>query len=113
MRPLISSVTVLLLLSACATNPAPRDTVARLDASHPRYDSAKCRQARAEAQQYNEHRIVRAVVGVGGNVVMPFAGAAAGGALTHRLEKKKARLNHAVARACLDDPLARKAVATR
>ncbi|AYV49187.1 hypothetical protein CFHF_12750 [Caulobacter flavus] len=113
MRPLIPSVAALLVLSACATHPAPRDTVAKLDASNPRYESAKCRKARAEAEQYNEHRIVRAVVGVGGNVVMPFAGAAAGGALTHRLEKKKAKLNHAVARACLDDPLARKAVAAR
>ncbi|MFT4253048.1 MAG: hypothetical protein QM608_11235 [Caulobacter sp.] len=113
MRPLIPSVAALLVLSACASNPAPRDTVARLDPSQPRYDSAQCRRARAEAEQYNDHRIVRAVVGVGGNVVVPFAGAAAGTALTHRLEKKKAKLNHAVAKACLDDPLAQKAVAAR
>ena len=62
MRPLIPSLAALLVLSACASNPAPRDTIAKLDKSHPRDDSAKCRQARAEAEQYNEHRIVRAVV---------------------------------------------------
>lgn len=113
MRPPIPSLALLLVLSACASNPAPKDTIAKLDKRQPAYDSPECQRARAEAEQYNEHRIVRAVVGVGGNVVVPFAGAAAGTALTHRLEKKKARLNHAVASSCLGDPLGQKAVAAR
>ncbi|MBI1682509.1 hypothetical protein [Caulobacter hibisci] len=115
MRPPIPSLAVL-LLSACATAPAPKDTIAKLDKTQPAYGSPECQKARAEAEQYNDHRIVRAVVGVGGNVVAPLAGAAAGTALTQRLEKKKAKLNHAVASSCLSDPLAGgdpKAVATR
>ena len=106
MRPVIPSLAVCLILAGCVTAQAPAKTLAQLDPNDPQYPSARCAEARATASDYNDHPMVRTAMGVGGNVVAPFAGTAASVVVSRKLDKKRDKLNRRVAAACVSDPLA-------
>ena len=111
MRPLLAG----LLFAATLAGPAvagetPKTTVAQLDVADPKYGTEHCEKARTDAGDYNDHSLIRTVVGVGGNLVVPFAGTAAGTALGMKLDQKKAKLSRKLAVACVSDPLNEPAV---
>jgi hypothetical protein len=99
----LAIVGLALMLSACATT--PRETVAKLDPRDPRWDSRACEQARAEAQAFNDHKEGRVVIGVLGNLVVPFAGSAAAFAMDRMQADERKALSHKVKAACISDPL--------
>jgi len=106
MRTILSCGLAALLLAGCATS--PRQTAAELNRRDPEYATRECRQARAEAAQFDEQRNGRMIVAVAGNLVVPFAGAAAGAAMGKIKEDRKRDLNKRLRGACTSDPLARR-----
>jgi hypothetical protein len=106
MRPILAGLLLTAMLAGHAVaGEAPRKTVAQLDIADPKYATEHCEAARTKAGGYNDHSLVRTAVTVGGNLVVPFAGAAAGTVLGLKLDKKKDKLNHRLATACVSDPL--------
>ena len=105
MRAPLPGLALCLILAGCVTPEAPKKTLAGLDVQDPLYATAGCEQARAAAGDYKEHPILRTAMGIGGNVVAPFAGTAAAMAVGNRLDKKKTTLNRRTAAACVSDPL--------
>lgn len=99
----LAVVGLALLLAACAS--APRDTVAKLDRTDPRWDSRACEKARAEAQAFNDNKEGRVVIGVLGNLAIPFAGTAAALYMDRMQEDERRALRHKVKAACISDPL--------
>ena len=95
-----------LLLAGCASS--PRDTAAGLNRHDARYASRECRQTRREAAQFDENRNGRMIVAVAGNLVVPFAGTAAGVAMGKLKDDHKRDLNGRLRAACTSDPLARR-----
>jgi hypothetical protein len=93
-----------LLVTGCATS--PRQTAAELNRRDPEYATRECRQARAEAAQFDEQRNGRMIVALAGNLVVPFAGTAAGAAMGKIKEDRKKALNRRLRGACTSDPLA-------
>jgi hypothetical protein len=83
----------------------PVKTVAKLDAKDPKYDTEACKAARAKAIDYEEPGLVKKVLGMGGNALVPFAGTAASTALGMQQDSKQAKLSRQVAAACVSDPL--------
>ena len=92
-----------LMFAGCAT--APRDTVAKLDRTDPKWDSRACERARAEAQAFNDNKEGRVVIGVLGNLAIPFAGSAAAFAMDRMQDDERKALRHKVRAACVSDPL--------
>ncbi|HEX7948135.1 MAG TPA: hypothetical protein VF495_25945 [Phenylobacterium sp.] len=104
-RPLIL-LAAALSLTACAA--APQKIVAGLDLRDPEYRTRDCRLARREAAQFDENRNGRMIVAVAANLVVPFAGTAAGAAMAKVKEDRKREINARVRGACISDPLARR-----
>jgi len=106
LRRTLTSAAALLMLAGCAT--APRDTVAGLNKRDPEYRTRDCRQARAAAARFKDHKEGRLVLALAGNMVVPFAGTAAAAAMGAMQEDDKEALNKRVKAACISDPLKRK-----
>jgi hypothetical protein len=83
----------------------PVKTVAKLDAKDPKYDTEACKALRAKAIDYEEPGLMKTVIGVGGNALVPFAGTAASTAIGMREGGKQNKLSKQVAVACVSDPL--------
>lgn len=103
---IILAVGAALTLAACAT--APKDTVASLNKRDPEYRTRDCRQARAAAARYKDHKEGRLALAVAGNLIVPFAGTAAAATIAAMQEDDKEALNKRVKAACISDPLAKK-----
>jgi hypothetical protein len=63
------------LLQGCLTS--PKQTVLNLDTTDRKWTSKTCVEARQEAAQYKDHTAARLALGVGGNLIVPFAGTGA------------------------------------
>lgn len=111
MRSLFVLGAAAVALSACATT--PRKTVQSLDPHDRRWSSTECFQARRAAEQFEEHKNGRMVVGLVGNFIIPFAGTAAALAMNHLKDDDREALNQRVRAACVSDPLKGKRVARR
>ena len=111
MRPTMIGAVLALSSASMASAPLaqagepPVKTVAKLDAKDPKYDTEACKAARTKAIDYEEPGLVKKVLGMGGNALVPFAGTAASTALGLQQDSKQARLNRQVAAACVSDPL--------
>ena len=111
MRPTLIGAVLALSSAPLAMAPLARageqpvKTVAKLDAKDPKYHTEACKAARAKAIDYQEPGLVKKVLGMGGNALVPFAGTAASTALGLQQDSKQARLNRQVAIACVSDPL--------
>ena len=106
MRPMFAGVVLATVLATSATaGDEPVRTVAKLDAKDPKYDTEGCRAARAKAIDYEEPGLMKRVVGIGGNALVPFAGTAASTAMGLQQNSKQAKLSKEVAVACVSDPL--------
>jgi hypothetical protein len=99
----IATACLALMLGACAT--APRETVAKLDRNDPRWDSRACKKARAEAQAFNDQKEGRVVIGVLGNMAIPFVGTAAALYMDRMQDDERKALRQKVKAACISDPL--------
>lgn len=93
-----------LALAGCATVEAPRDLALQMDAASPRYDTEPCRQARQEAQAFDDKIGFRAGAGVAlglmlGPIGLPIA-ASIDMQQTERRRESVARL-----KAACDGPL--------
>jgi len=106
LRRFLTAGAVLLMLGGCATS--PHKTVSELNRRDPEYRSRDCRQARAAVARYDDQKDGRAVIAIAGNLVVPFAGAAAAAAMSKMKDDDREALNARVRRACVSDPLARK-----
>jgi hypothetical protein len=103
MRRLVVLSLAALMLVGCATS--PKTTVASLNRHDPEYRTRDCRQARREAARFDDNRNGRMVVAVAGNLVVPFAGTAAGAVMSKVKDDAKRDLNHKIRAACTSDPL--------
>lgn len=83
----------------CVTN--PKKTVLNLDTTDPKWVSKKCVAARKAVYEYDDHGNTRMVLGVAGNLVVPFAGTASSLALSQRQDKHRKVLNARVQRDCV------------
>jgi hypothetical protein len=106
LRRFLTAGAVLLMLGGCATS--PHRTVSNLDRRDPEYRSRDCRQARAAVNRYDDNKDGRVVIAIAGNLVVPFAGAAAAAAMSKMKDDDREALNARVRGACVSDPLARK-----
>jgi hypothetical protein len=59
--------------------------------------------ARKAVYEFNDHGNLRTVVGVAGNLVVPFAGAGASLALTGKQQHEREALNDRVLHACMSN----------
>ena len=91
----------LLACTACATN--PKTTVANLDSTDRRWNTRNCIKARKAVYEFNDHHNLHTVMGVAGNLVVPFAGAAADLTMSGSQQKERERLNTWVLNACVSD----------
>lgn len=89
----------LVTAGGCVTN--PKKTVLDLDSTDPKWVSRKCVDARKAVYAYNDHSNTRTVVGIAGNLVVPFAGAASSLALSKAQDHKRRELNDEVMSACV------------
>lgn len=112
MRPILIGAVLALSSAPLAFAPLaqagepPVKTVAKLDAKDPKYDTEACKAVRAKAIDYEETGgLVKKVIGMGGNALVPFAGTAASTALGMRDDGKQNKLSKQVAAACVSDPL--------
>jgi hypothetical protein len=95
----------LAFVPAAQAGEPPVKTVAKLDAKDPKYDTEACKAVRAKAIDYEEPGLMKKVIGMGGNALVPFAGTAASTALGMREGGKQNKLSKQVAVACVSDPL--------
>lgn len=95
------AVAALVAAAGCATN--PKTTVANLDTTDHRWTSRQCVAARKAVYQFNDHHNLHTVMGVAGNLVLPFAGAAADLTMSGEQQKERERLNNWVLDACVSD----------
>ena len=106
MRPIVIGAVLALLATPLAlAGEPPVKTVAKLDAKDPKYDTPACKAAREKAIDYEEPGLMKKVVGVGGNALIPFAGTAASTAMGMKEGGKQTKLSKQVASACVSDPL--------
>ena len=91
----------LLACTACATN--PKTTVANLDSTDRRWNTRQCIAARKAIYEFNDHHNLHTVMGVAGNLVVPFAGAAADLTMSGQQQKEREHLNTWVLSACVSD----------
>jgi hypothetical protein len=111
LRRFLTAGGVMLMLAGCATS--PHTTVSQLNRSDPEYRTRDCRQARAAVAHYDDNKDGRAVIAIAGNLIVPFAGAAAAAAMSKMKDDDREALNERVRRACVSDPLRGKRVARR
>jgi len=114
MRQALGAGVLALVLGACATS--PRETVLALDTTDRKWSTRECREARKAAAAFDEHKDGMRVIGLVGNLIVPFAGTATTFAMNRFRDDERAELNHRVRAACASDPLKGKAgrrVATR
>ena len=93
-------------LSACATS--PKSTLSELNRKDPAFGSKQCVAARKAAARYDDNKDGKLVIGLLGNLVVPFAGTAAAAAMTGLQQDDQKALNHRLRAACTSDPLAKK-----
>lgn len=106
MRPILIGAALALMVAPLAqAGEPPVKTVAKLDAKDPKYDTQACKAIRAKAIDYEEPDLMKKVIGVGGNALVPFAGTAASTALGMQQGSKQTKLSKEVAAACVSDPL--------
>ena len=106
MRPILIGAALALMFAPLAqAGEPPVKTVAKLDAKDPKYDTEACKAVRAKAIDYEEPGLMKKVIGVGGNALVPFAGTAASTAMGMREGGKQTKLSQQVAVACVSDPL--------
>jgi len=91
----------LLAGAGCATN--PKTTVANLDSTDRRWNTRQCIAARKAVYEFNDHHNLHTIMGVAGNLVIPFAGAAADLTMSGEQQKERERLNTWVLDACVSD----------
>ena len=87
--------------AGCATN--PKTTVANLDTTDRRWNTRQCVAARKAVYRFNDHHNLHTVMGVAGNLVIPFAGAAADLTMSGEQQKERERLNDWVLDACVSN----------
>src|SRR5207249_3722178 len=85
-------------LQGCATT--PKQTVLNLDTTDRKWASRRCVEARKEAARYNDHTRTKLALGVGGNLVVPFAGTGAALAWSASQRKSMTRLDRKIVAAC-------------
>ena len=95
------ALAALLASAGCATN--PKTTVANLDSTDRRWNTRQCIAARKAVFQFNDHHNLHTVMGVAGNLVVPFAGAAADLTMSGQQQHERERLNTWVLNACVSD----------
>lgn len=91
----------LLAGAGCATN--PKTTVADLDSTDRRWNTHQCIAARKAVYEFNDHHNLHTVMGVAGNLVVPFAGAAADLTMSGQQQKERERLNNWVLNSCVSN----------
>ena len=96
-----AALAALLASAGCATN--PKTTVANLDSTDRRWNTHQCIAARKAIYQFNDHHNLHTVMGVAGNLVVPFAGAAADLTMSGQQQKEREHLNTWVLNACVSD----------
>lgn len=96
-----AAVVALLACSGCATN--PKTTVANLDSTDRRWNTRQCISARKAVFRFNDHHNLHTVMGVAGNLVLPFAGAAADLTMSGKQQHERETLNNRVLDACVSD----------
>ena len=97
----LGAMAVAALLAGCATN--PKTTVANLDSTDRRWNTRECIAARKAIYQFNDHHNLHTVMGVAGNLVVPFAGVAADLTMSGQQQHERERLNTWVLNACVSD----------
>lgn len=90
-------------LQACASS--PKQTVLNLDTTDRKWTSKRCVAARQEAARYNDHTRAKIALGMGGNMVVPFAGTGATLAWNASQRKSMNRLNRKIVSACVTQPV--------
>jgi hypothetical protein len=95
------AVAALLAGAGCATN--PKTTVANLDSTDRRWNTRQCIAARKAVYKFNDHHNLHTVLGVAGDLVVPFAGAGADLAMSSGQQHERERLNDWVLSACVSD----------
>lgn len=106
MRSFLVMAAAGLVLTGCASS--PKSTLAELNSRDPAYRSRECVQARRAVAAYDDHKEGKVVIGLLGNLVVPFAGTAATAVMTGMQEDDKKALNHRLRAACTSDPLAKR-----
>ncbi len=89
-------------LGGCVTS--PKQTVLNLDTTDRRWTSRKCVAAREQVYQWDDQHGLKTVVGVAGNLVVPFAGTAGSLAITAGQRREREALNRQVLAACVTPP---------
>ena len=97
----VMALAALIACAACATN--PKTTVANLDSTDRRWNTRQCIAARKAIYQFNDHHNLHTVMGVAGNLVVPFAGVAADLTMSGEQQHERERLNTWVLNACVSD----------
>ena len=111
LRSLLILAAAAVAISACAT--APKSTVSELNRKDPAFGSRECVAARKAAAGYDDNKEGKVVIGLLGNLIVPFAGTAAAAAMTVLQQDDQKALNHRLRAACTSDPMARRRVARR
>ena len=91
----------LLASAGCATN--PKTTVANLDSTDRRWNTRQCVAARKAVYQFNDHHNLHTVMGVAGNIIVPFAGVAADLTMSSQQQHERETLNDRVLNTCVSD----------
>ena len=94
-------VGVLLLASACQTN--PKQTVLNLDTTDRKWNSQRCVAARKAVYRYNDGERMRAAAGLA-NYVTPYVGTAVSTLLNLGKDPQRERLNAIVKAECVSPP---------
>ena len=95
------AVAALLASAGCATN--PKTTVANLDSTDRRWNTRQCVAARKAIYQFNDHHNLHTVMGVAGNIIVPFAGVAADLTMSSQQQHERETLNDRVLNTCVSD----------
>ncbi len=98
-------------LAGCATT--PKQTVLSLDTTDRKWSSRRCVEARKEAADYKDYTRAKLALGVGGNLLVPFAGTGAALAWNASQRKSMNRLDRKIVAACVSHPAPGSHVATR
>ena len=97
----MAAAAALITSAGCATN--PKTTVANLDTTDRRWNTRSCIAARKAVYEFNDHHNLHTIMGVAGNLVVPFAGAAADLTMSGKQQHERETLNTRVLSACVSD----------
>ena len=95
------AVAALLASAGCATN--PKTPVANLASPDRRWNPRQCVAARKAVYQFNDHHNLHTVMGVAGNIIVPFAGVAADLTMSSQQQHERETLNDRVLNTCVSD----------